>query len=89
MARSWTGVRRPVEEAVIRRERRSAPPAGWWRKWNEMDGGRWAQEKADEERKIKALLRVFSAQGEDDEKEKMQRLAEALGLIKNQNGGEY
>jgi len=81
MARSWTGIRRPTENAALRRlERRRDEPAEWWRKWNELDGGRWAQEKADEERKAQRLLRALMA-NDDDEAEKARRLARALGLI--------
>lgn len=84
MARSWKGLRRPTEEAAIRRlERRNEPPAEWWRKWNEL-GDDWAREKAEEERKIKNLLNILLAQ-EDDETEKARRLARALGIL---NGGD-
>jgi hypothetical protein len=50
-----------------------------------MDGGAWAKERADEERKIQNLLRAFMANDGDDEAEKARRLARALGLL---NGGD-
>jgi hypothetical protein len=86
MARSWTGVRRPTEEVAIRRleKRRSEPPVEWWQKWNELDGGRWAREKTDEEARMQRLLRAMM-QDDDDEAEKARRLARALGLL---NGGD-
>jgi hypothetical protein len=84
MARRWAGVRRPVEEAALRRleRKRSEPPAVWWQKWNELDGGRWAREKADEERKAMNLLKALLAYDDkDDEDRKARELARALGLI--------
>jgi hypothetical protein len=81
MARSWKGIRRPVEDEVIRRERRSEPPAEWWRKWNKGTmGWEWAREKADEEAKARNLLRALMGQ-DDDEDERARRLARALGLL--------
>jgi hypothetical protein len=86
MARRWTGVRRPVEDAVIRRERSSAPPAEWRRKWNGGTVGQeWAREKADEDAKARNLLRALMGH-RDDETERAWRLARALGLLPN--GGE-
>ena len=76
----WTGVRRPVETEVLRRERRSAPPAWWWQKWNELDEGRWAREKAEEEARMQRLLRAMFSD-DDEDTEKARRLARALGLI--------
>jgi hypothetical protein len=88
MARNWTGVRRPVEELAIRRsERRGEPTAEWWRKWNELDGGEWARERASEERCAQRLLRaMFNGDEAKTETEKARRLARALGLLPN--GGE-
>jgi len=80
MARNWTGLRRPVEELALRRaERKREAPPEWWRLWNEMDGGRWAREKADEERRIQQLLRALL--NDDEETERARRLARALGLL--------
>ena len=77
--RCWTGVRRPVEDAVIRRER-NAPPAEWWRKWNMGTAGQaWAREKADEEWCAQRLLRAMLERDEDED-EKARRLARALGI---------
>jgi hypothetical protein len=84
MARRWAGVRRPVEEAALRRleRKRSEPPAVWWQKWNELDGGEWAREKANEDAKARNLLRaLMDNNDDDDEAEKARRLARALGLI--------
>jgi hypothetical protein len=81
MGRCWTGVRRPVEDIVLRRaERKREVPPEWWRSWNELDGGRWAQEKADEERRIQRLLRVLLS-SDDNEDRKARELARALGLM--------
>jgi hypothetical protein len=88
MARRWSGIRRPVEEAAIKRaeRKRSAPPAEWWLAWNRLDGGEWAREKTTEEQKAQNLLRALLAGGNDDETEKARRLARALGLL--DNGGD-
>ena len=92
--RSWTGLRRPTENAVLRREalrmrRRNDPPAEWWRMWNAMDD-KWARERADEDAKARRLLNFLLSSGDDDDERKARRLAEALGLLKDtlKNGGE-
>ena len=90
MARRWTGIRRPVEELTLRRmeRRRDEPPAEWWQRWNLL-GDDWAREKADEEVKMRRLLKVLMEGRSDDEDRKAQHLAEALGLKDTlKNGGE-
>jgi hypothetical protein len=64
-------------------------PAEWWRKWNELDGGRWAQEKVDEDVKARRLLEVLMTPSKEaeDEAKGIMKLAEALGL-NLKNGGE-
>jgi hypothetical protein len=82
MAKTWTGIRRPVEDAVLRRaERKKDAPPQWWQQWNSL-GSDWAREKADEEAKMQKLLGVLMGSGKDeDEDEKARRLARALGLL--------
>jgi hypothetical protein len=90
MAKTWTGIRRPVEDAVLRRaERKKDAPPQWWQQWNSL-GSDWAREKAEEDAKAQRLLRVLMAgSNDDDDDKKARRLAEALGLKDAlKNGGD-
>jgi hypothetical protein len=64
----------------LERKRNNPPSSEWWRKWNSLDGGEWAREKAEEEAKAQRLLKVLMQGDEDKETEGARRLARALGI---------